>query len=155
MAVWTTIPDNVLEPGDPLRSSDALAFRDNPIAIAERASGAPRVKGSLSSQQIFTASGTWTKPAGVLSVMVEVIGAGGGGGGGDAADSGGGGGGGGGHSRTLLDVTAIATSTITINSAGTGGTAGNPGTVGGSSIWADGTNTLTSTGGARRLKGKR
>lgn len=45
MATWTNIPDSVLEPGKPVRSVDALALRDNPIAIAEGASGAPRIAG--------------------------------------------------------------------------------------------------------------
>lgn len=43
MATWTTIPDSSLEPGKPIRSIDALALRDNPVAIAEGQSGAPRV----------------------------------------------------------------------------------------------------------------
>lgn len=42
MATWTTIPDSSLEPGKPVRSIDTLALRDNPIAISEGASGAPR-----------------------------------------------------------------------------------------------------------------
>jgi hypothetical protein len=42
MATWTTIPDSSLEPGKPIRSIDALALRDNPVAIAEGAVGAPR-----------------------------------------------------------------------------------------------------------------
>lgn len=44
MATWTNIPDSVLEPGKPARSVDALALRDNPIAIAQGAAGAPRVQ---------------------------------------------------------------------------------------------------------------
>lgn len=43
MATWTTIPDSSLEPGKPIRAIDALALRDNPVAIAEGASGAPRI----------------------------------------------------------------------------------------------------------------
>jgi hypothetical protein len=43
MATWTTIPDSSLEPGKPIRSIDTLALRDNPVAIAEGAPGAPRV----------------------------------------------------------------------------------------------------------------
>lgn len=43
MATWTTIPDSSLEPGKPIRSIDALALRDNPVAIAEAAPGAPPV----------------------------------------------------------------------------------------------------------------
>ena len=44
MATWTDIPDSVLEPGKPARSVDALALRDNPIAIAEGAADAPRIQ---------------------------------------------------------------------------------------------------------------
>lgn len=44
MATWTTIPDSSLEPGKPVRSIDTLALRDNPIAIAQGASGAPKVE---------------------------------------------------------------------------------------------------------------
>lgn len=43
MTTWTAIDNARLEPGKPARSVDALALRDNPIAIAEGASGAPRV----------------------------------------------------------------------------------------------------------------
>ena len=43
MASWTDIPNSSLETGKPARSVDALAFRDNPIAIAEGATGAPKI----------------------------------------------------------------------------------------------------------------
>lgn len=43
MATWTNITDAALEPGRPIRSVDGLALRDNAIAIAEGAVGAPRV----------------------------------------------------------------------------------------------------------------
>jgi hypothetical protein len=45
MATWTTLPDASLEPGKPIRSIDGLALRDNPIAIAQGAAGAPRIVG--------------------------------------------------------------------------------------------------------------
>lgn len=44
MADWTDIPNASIEPDAPVRSIDGLAFRDNPIAIAEGAPGAPRVQ---------------------------------------------------------------------------------------------------------------
>ena len=44
MSTWTTISDDVLEPGKPIRSVDALALRDNPVAIAAGAANAPRVQ---------------------------------------------------------------------------------------------------------------
>ena len=45
MADWTTIPDSSIEPGKPIRSIDGLALRDNPVAITEGATGAPRIIG--------------------------------------------------------------------------------------------------------------
>jgi len=44
MATWTNIANQSLEPGSPARSVDAFALRDNPIAIAEGAAGAPRIQ---------------------------------------------------------------------------------------------------------------
>ena len=41
---WTNIPDDVLEPGKPIRSVDAIALRNNPIAIAQGLPGAPRIQ---------------------------------------------------------------------------------------------------------------
>ncbi len=44
MATWTDVDSARLEPGKPIRSIDGLALRDNPIAIAEGATGAPRIQ---------------------------------------------------------------------------------------------------------------
>lgn len=44
MTTWTTIPDSNLDVDKPARSIDALALRDNPVAITEGASGAPRIQ---------------------------------------------------------------------------------------------------------------
>jgi hypothetical protein len=44
MATWTVIADSTLEPGKPIRSVDGLALRDNPIAITEGATGAPKIQ---------------------------------------------------------------------------------------------------------------
>lgn len=44
MANWTNIPTDRIEPGKPIRAIDGLALRDNPIAIAEGASGAPKIR---------------------------------------------------------------------------------------------------------------
>ena len=71
---------------------------------------------STSEQQVnFTANGTWTKPAGVVSVNITLVAGGGGGGGGGGVGSGDGGTGGTGGNTTFNG--AVATS-------GTGGTGG-------------------------------
>ena len=44
MASWTSIPDSSLDPDAPVTSELAYAWRDNPIAITEGASGAPRIQ---------------------------------------------------------------------------------------------------------------
>lgn len=109
--------------------------------------------------QVFTASGTWSRPTGVKSVVVEVLGAGGGGGGsnsGTLSFFSGSGGGAGGYARKWIDVTNIATSTITIGAAGSGGSAGsNNGSAGTASSWVDGSNTVTGGGGSPGLGSSR
>ena len=63
MAEFTVIPDANLEPDKPARSIDALALRDNPIAIAEGAAGAPRIQtaaiqdGAVTSAKLATGTG--------------------------------------------------------------------------------------------------
>lgn len=49
MADWTNINDSQVDPDAPVTSELGYAWRDNPIAIAEGAPGAPRiVRGALS-----------------------------------------------------------------------------------------------------------
>lgn len=83
--------------------------------------------------QVFTASGTWTRPAGAIFTVVEVQGGGGGGGGaastGAGAASCGGGGGGGEFARGAFSAATTGTSqAVTVGPGGTTGPAGGTGT---------------------------
>lgn len=72
MSSWTNITDNALEPGKPIRSIDAFALRNNPIAIAGGAAGAPRILDAALSTDVTTAGKDWvmarTAQATALSV---------------------------------------------------------------------------------------
>ena len=106
--------------------------------------------GGFSSVQVFTASGTWTRPAGITKVVIEVQG---GGGGGALGPSGYSTwqqcGSAGGYAKKFIDVSSISTSTITVGAFGAGklAPAGDAGGDGGDSSWVDGTNTVTGVKG--------
>ena len=99
----------------------------------------PAGTGIPSSLEVFTSSLTWTRPAGVSKVYVQVWGGGGAGVTG-SNNSSGGGGGGGGYSAGLVSVNGNVNVTV-----GAGG--GTSGASGGSSSFAGGT-TLTGAGGS-------
>ena len=106
----------------------------------------------LASVQTFTSSGTWTRPAGITKVIMEVQGAGGGGGRNDTYNYRGTSGSAGGYAKKLLDVSSVASSTITIGAGGAGGAADtNDGAAGGLSSWADGGTTVTGGAGGAGL----
>jgi hypothetical protein len=91
--------------------------------------------GGISNQQVFDASGTWSKPASGTFAMIEVWGAGGGGGHYNAAAGGGGGGGGGAYATATVLLSALsATEAVTIGAGGIGALTGSTnGTIGGTS----------------------
>jgi len=83
MADWTNIPDATFDPDRPVLGSTHLAIVKNFEALAEGSAGAPQIKRIAiegANYQVFTSSGTWTKPAGISNVFVEVYGGGAGGG---------------------------------------------------------------------------
>ena len=86
--------------------------------------------------QVFTATGTWTRPTGCRKIKVTAVGGGGGGGGGDGATSNvgtGGGGGGGGVSVAFVDVTSVSAVAVTVGAGGGGGLGTAAGGAGGTS----------------------
>jgi hypothetical protein len=72
----------------------------------------------LQSFQVFTTSGTWTKPSDVKNVRAVVIGGGGNGGSGATSNGAGGGGAAGGVAEEFIDVTGTSSETVTVGAAG-------------------------------------
>lgn len=99
--------------------------------------------------QAFKTAGvsTWTVPVGVKKAWVTVIGGGGGGGCSVAANNiGSGGGGGGGLAQRLVDLSGVASVSVTVGAGGVGASvAGNAGGAGGTSSFGA---YLSATGGA-------
>ncbi len=107
--------------------------------------------GGLKSFQIFTSgtAATYTRPAGITSILVEVIGGGGGGGGSAgavASAAAAGGGGSGGYAR-LYVASASSSYTYTVGPGGAAGTAGNNAGTGGTTTTFS-ASSLQATGGA-------
>jgi hypothetical protein len=70
--------------------------------------------GDLISVQVFSSTGTWTKPAGITRIRVQLVAGGGGGSGHGEA------GGAGGYSERIVDVTGVSSVAITVGGGGGG-----------------------------------
>jgi hypothetical protein len=110
-------------PAGPVASWDTLTDKPAVIAAGATVADARAVIATAPDVQDFTASGTWTKPAGAMLVCVELIN--GGDGGKTSSTTGANGGNGGAYWRTWLRADALA-STIAVT-VGAGGTPGNTG----------------------------
>jgi hypothetical protein len=99
---------------------------------------------SKKSIQIFTTSGTWTKPAGCKAAHIKLVGGGGSGG---NSTSGGTGAGGGGYSEKFITSGLGATETITVGLGGTAATNGNNGNTGGTTSFGAHCSASGGTGG--------
>ena len=106
--------------------------------------------GGLQSQQVFTSSGTYTKPSGITKIKVIVTGGGAGGGSGSGSNNPGGGGGAGGTAIEVIDVSSLSsTVAVTVGSGGSGGSAngGQTGISGGTSSFGSYCSATGGTGG--------
>jgi len=112
-----------LDPNDISALEDSI-FRYNGTVFAQQ----NKFSYELKTIQTFTASGTWTKPAGCRAAHIKLVGGGGSGGNGTAGATGAGGGG---YSETFITSGLGATETVTIGAGGTAVTNGNNGNTGG------------------------
>jgi hypothetical protein len=112
----------------------------------------PQGPGGFNGMQLFFVPGTttFTVPAGIYNVVVELIGAGGGGGEGCYGLGGatGGGGGGGGYTKAFVAVTPGTSYNVTVGAGGAGSSNSSPGASGGSTYLAQDNVSVTANGGS-------
>lgn len=120
-------------------ASDDIARKDTVDAVAN--------DGEYRSIRVFSASGTWIKPAGLKRARVTVVGGGGGGGGSSLTNyrCGGGGGGGGQAIKTIEAASLGSTEAVSIGAGGAAGTSNASGGGGGTSSFGA---HCSATGGA-------
>lgn len=70
MTDWTTIPNSSLETGKPIRAVDGRALRDNPIAIAQGSTGAPKIQPEA--LDLFYGEGTASTSGAILLTVIDL-----------------------------------------------------------------------------------
>lgn len=102
-----------------------------------------------SNVQIFSSSGTWTKPSSGTVALIQVWGAGGSGG-----ANGGGGGGGGGYNQSIVLLSTLgATETVTIGTGGAASNSSNSGSPGGTTTFGSWVAAYGGSGGVAGASG--
>lgn len=149
----SNITASMLEPDQVVKSINS--FRDNVtisgganVTVTPSGNGIGISAASIPNMQVFDTNGTFTVPAGITRLMVEVWGGGGGGGAADN-DTQGGGGGGGGYGKQVFEVSPGATYDVTVGNGGSGSTSNN-GTAGELSSFGT---LISATGGSPGVDG--
>ena len=75
---YTTLDSDDLGANKILRAATMSALDSNPVAIAQRGTGAPWLNGIGAIATLTSGSGNWTVPAGVYRIKVTAVGGGGG-----------------------------------------------------------------------------
>ena len=78
---YTTLDSDDLGANKILRAATMSALDSNPVAIAQRGTGAPWLNGIGAIEAITSGSGNYTVPDGVYRIKASIVGGGGGGGG--------------------------------------------------------------------------